>query len=362
MVDLGTLPGDTQSSATGVSADGLIVGWSSNNTTGRRAVAWRIQVATEPDGDDDGTPDSTDNCPSIANDQTDSPDADGIGNECDPDDDNDNVPDAADADGGSGASPDGQLAGDGTTTGTLLTGSLSSVTDVAAPKGIRLTAGSSGATLTMCSPGFGVDLEPNTSVTITCGSISAENVAVGSVSVTAGAAEVTFPPTTSGTVNITANGVVSVTGVTGSTVTMTVGGATAPVPAGNSNLIQGGAGNSTINGTAGNDVIIDAGGNNTIDGKGGNDSITVGGSGNNTIQGGAGDDSIKTGSGNDTINGGDGNDVIGAGDGSNTLSGGAGNDTIAGGTGKDTIDGGTGADTCNPGAPPGKNSVKNCSP
>ena len=96
---------------------------------------------------------------------------------CDPDDDNDNVPDTADADGGAGTSPAGRLAGDGrATTGTLLTGSLSSVTDVAAPKGIRLTAGASGATLTMCSPGFGVDIDPNTSVTITCGSITVENV------------------------------------------------------------------------------------------------------------------------------------------------------------------------------------------
>ena len=108
---------------------------------------------------------------------------------------------------------------------------------------------------------------------------------------------------------------------------MTVGGATAPVPSGNSNLIQGGAGNSTINGTAGNDVIIDAGGYNTIDGKGGNDSIT-------------------TGPGNDTIDGGDGNDVINAGDGNNTVNGGKGNDQITAGSGNDNVDGGAGTDSC----------------
>ena len=53
--------------------------------------------ASEPDTDDDGTPDSSDNCPDAANaDQLDT-DGDGSGNLCDADDDNDGVADADDA-------------------------------------------------------------------------------------------------------------------------------------------------------------------------------------------------------------------------------------------------------------------------
>jgi probable HAF family extracellular repeat protein len=358
IVDLGTLPGHVWSQAVAVNNDGLIVGFSADGNGTRHAVAWELGPSA-PDADGDGVPDSTDNCPSAPNtDQADSPDGDGTGNACDPDDDNDNVPDAGDADGGAGTSPAGQLAADGVTSGTLLTGSLSSVTDVPAPKGIRLTAGASGATLTMCSQGFSVELEPNTSVTVTCGSISVENVSDGSVTVTTGTAMVEFPANTSGTVDRTPSGSVTVTGVTGTGVTMTVGGTTAPVPTGNSILIQGNSGNTTISGTAGNDVIIDAGGNNTIDGKGGNDTITVGGSGNNALKGGAGHDTITAGPGNDAIDGGDGDDTISAGNGNNAVTGGTGNDSLTAGSGNDTVDGGAGTDACNAGG--GKNSVKNC--
>ena len=339
MVDLGTLPGHVRSDAVAVNDEGLIVGYSQDENGIQHAVAWELGPSA-PDNDEDGIPNSTDNCPDDANTtQEDSPDGDGVGDACDPDDDNDNLVDTGDADGGSGDSPSGQLAGDGTTTGTLIAGSLASVTDVAAPKGLRLTAGAGGAALRMCSPPFDVELDAGTSVTITCGSVTIENISGGSVTVIAGTAEVTFPPNSSGTVNTTANGGATVTGVTGTGVTMTIGGATAPVPSGNSNLIQGGTGNSTITGTAGNDVIIDTGGFNTIDGKGGNDSIT-------------------TGAGNDTIDGGDGNDVINAGGGSNTVRGGKGNDQITAGSGNDNVDGGAGTDSCN--ADGGKNAIKGC--
>ncbi|HEY0099934.1 MAG TPA: thrombospondin type 3 repeat-containing protein [Pyrinomonadaceae bacterium] len=50
----------------------------------------------DTDDDDDGIPDTSDNCPTVANqDQTDT-DGDGQGNACDPDDDNDGVPDGSD--------------------------------------------------------------------------------------------------------------------------------------------------------------------------------------------------------------------------------------------------------------------------
>jgi Tol biopolymer transport system component len=280
----------------------------------------------------------------------------------DPDRDDDGVPDTFDADGGDGTSPAGLLQTDdtGLTFGTLTAGSLTSVTDVADPKGIRITAGADGATLTMCAQGFQVELDPSTSATITCGSISVEAVGDGSVKITIGNASVEFPPGTSGTVDTNGSGGVTVSNVVGTDVTLTIGGVEAPVPPGNSNVIEGGSGNSSITGTAGNDVIIDLGGNNAVDGKGGDDTIVVNGSGNNAVKGGAGHDHITTGSGNDAIDGGDGDDAIHAGDGNNTVKGGKGDDTLTTGSGNDAIDGGQGTDTCDPGGPPGKNSVKGC--
>jgi hypothetical protein len=49
----------------------------------------------DPDDDDDGFDDETDNCPKVPNNQLDT-DSDGLGNECDPDDDNDGSPDELD--------------------------------------------------------------------------------------------------------------------------------------------------------------------------------------------------------------------------------------------------------------------------
>ena len=49
----------------------------------------------DADDDNDGSPDTADNCPLAKNDQTDT-DGDGVGDACDPDDDNDGVADAAD--------------------------------------------------------------------------------------------------------------------------------------------------------------------------------------------------------------------------------------------------------------------------
>jgi uncharacterized delta-60 repeat protein len=230
--------------------------------------------------------------------------------------------------------------GSGTpTTGTLVTGSVT-VTDAPDPSGVVIIAGATGAILTMCPPPltFSVTLPPGTSTTEKCGSLTVEAVANGSaiVRIPGTDVSVTFAAGSSGTVE--SDGGISVTGASGD-VTMTVSGASAPVPAGDSTLIERGTRNDLINGTSGNDLIFDAGGNNTINGKGGNDTIVAR-------------------SGNDTIDGGDGGDWIDAGDGNNTLKGGAGSDLLKAGKGNDTIDGGVGFDTCDPGL--GKNTVKNC--
>ena len=240
------------------------------------------------------------------------------------------------------------------TIGTVVSGSVT-VEDVADPtKGVRITA-TSDAVLTVCG-GFELDLAAGGAATITCSSVSVENITGAPATVKAGGASVVFPTGTAGTVGTV--GGLTVTGVSGSGVTLTVGGVQAPVPTGDSKLIQGNVGNTVLNGSAGNDLILDAGGNNTIDGKGGDDTIVVNGTGNNTIKGGTGTDTITTGSGNDAIDGGDGNDKINAGNGNNTITGGTGNDSLRAGTGNDTIDGGTGTDLCTPGS--GKNTVKNC--
>ena len=225
------------------------------------------------------------------------------------------------------------------TTGTLTSGSVT-VSDAPDPSGVVIIAGAAGAVLTMCPPplSYTLVLGPGVSATVTCGSVTVEAVANGSVIVRIPGTDVsvTFAAGSSGTVE--SDGGISVTGATGD-VTMTVSGASGPVPAGDSTLLRRGTGNDLINGTSGNDLIFDAGGNNSINGKGGKDTIV-------------------TGSGNDTINGDDGDDWINAGDGNNTVKGGAGNDSITSGSGNDTIDGGDGYDTCNPGL--GKNTVKKC--
>jgi hypothetical protein len=317
----------------------------------------------DPDTDGDGVPDFRDNCPSIANADQANTDGDSLGDACDPDANGDGIADALQPPGTPAGSFSNVVQGTATlTTGTVSSGSAT-ISDVADPtKGVRIAA-STDVVVWVCGPASPptaqLEIPAGFAVTVTCGSVRVEDVTgpgTGSVKVSAPGVVVSFPAGTAGTVDTT--GGISVTGVSGSGVTLTIGGATAPVPEGDSTVIQGGSGNNTLTGTAGNDVIIDAGGNNTIDGRGGNDSIVVSGAGNNTVNGGAGNDAISTGSGNDAIQGGDGDDTIAAGNGNNTVHAGAGNDRITAGSGNDIVDGGAGLDTCD--ADGGKNTIRNC--
>jgi thrombospondin type 3 repeat protein len=73
-------------------ADALYVSVNGQKTT----YDFELTPPPPPDGDNDGVPDATDNCPTTANsDQTDT-DGDGQGDACDADDDNDGVPDTGD--------------------------------------------------------------------------------------------------------------------------------------------------------------------------------------------------------------------------------------------------------------------------
>jgi hypothetical protein len=71
-------------------------GWFASNEFSFLAIDNSRLTVTPPDGDGDGVPDSSDNCPGTANaDQADT-DGDGQGDACDADDDNDGVPDTGD--------------------------------------------------------------------------------------------------------------------------------------------------------------------------------------------------------------------------------------------------------------------------
>jgi Tol biopolymer transport system component len=151
-----------------------------------------------------------------------------------PDADHDGVLDEVDADGGAGTSPAGSFS-DATAPGKVTTGSIVdaagltvSVTDVADPRGVRITATGTGgpAILSVCAAGFELELPAGAAVTVTCGSVSLSDVTGHAVTVRVPggvATTVSVPVGSSATVDTAGADGFTVTGVTGS-VTVSVDG------------------------------------------------------------------------------------------------------------------------------------------
>jgi len=126
-------------------------------------------------------------------------------------------------------------------------------------------------------------------------------------------------------------------------------------------------------GTANNDILVGTKAKDLLRGLGGDDRLTgqnradclEGGSGKDKLSGESGNDVLTGGSGKDVLNGGKrkdklkgdgGNDTLKGGNGNDTLNGGKGKDKLLGGGAKDKLIGGAKADRINPGN--GKDSVK----
>ena len=354
------------------------------------------------DGDADGVPDATDNCPDTANPGQADTDADGIGDACDPQDDTDtdtdgdgerdatdNCPDTAnpgqadtDADGiGDACDPqddtDTDSDGDGERDATdncpddanpgQADKDRDGVGDACDPQAVSLTPGSATgevgtshavtATVTSDAPSPGA---PVAGRTVTFTVIAGPHIGRTGTGVTDGTGKSTFSYTGSavGTDTIEASFVddagrtqrsnrVTKTWVAkpagptcdGKKPTPTTKGTSGGRPA-----ILGTPGPDVIIGTAAGEVIFGYGGDDTICAADGNDDIRAAAGKDNVF--GQGDvDTIEGGDGDDRISGGEGNDdVLAGGAGHDQIDGDAGNDHIHGEAGNDTLRGGAGKD------------------
>lgn len=87
----------TGSFGSGPTASGTIGASFPSNQCTIGPVNWTAKSGPPPpDSDGDGVPDSSDNCPTVSNDDQGNRDGDGTGDPCDQDDDNDGVPDTGD--------------------------------------------------------------------------------------------------------------------------------------------------------------------------------------------------------------------------------------------------------------------------
>ena len=268
----------------------------------------------DTDDDNDGIPDTTDNCPLVANADQKDVDGDGKGDKCDTE------------------GPRGNTNG---------TGGKDDCTDAVDNDG----DGKSDADDTGCGP-----------ASTTTGQ--------------SGAGTPCLNPTITGGV-----GDSLIIGTAGNDVILDLLGSNHIEGRGGNDTICTGPGNDVVLTLTGQDVVFDQGGENLIRTAAGPDTVTTN-RGNSRIATGKGSDSVSAGtgrnnirlgkgrdravasSGNDLIKGGAGKDRIAAGDGKNRLGGGRGNDRLRAGSGRDRLNGGRGRDTCR--ADGGKNRVRAC--
>ena len=239
--------------------------------------------------------------------------------------------------------------------------------------GIKVTAvggGETHSTLTWSSGGYALELDANTTYTVTfSGSglggaqtytvrMGSDNVALDVERSVATSTNPTPPPTTTPSTPTPTNTNTStgndddVRGTSASERiatgngddTIRAGGGDDRVYAGHDDdFVRAESGNDYVNAGYGNDTVYGQSGNDTIDGGAGNDAIYAS-TGRDKVNAGSGNDTIRAGSENDYVNGGSGNDLIYGEDGNDTINASSGNDRIFDGTGSDVISGSWGAD------------------
>jgi hypothetical protein len=295
------------------------------------------------DADDDGVPNTTDNCKAIANaDQADH-DKDGAGDACDahPDVDGDGVDDGADncvdAVNAGQADQDGDHVGDACDLDADGDGTADSADDCLALANPDQADQDGDTVGDACE--IDVDGDGQDDTTDNCPSVpnpdqlDRDHDGIGHAcdpeDLAPGSCRNAVPGT---------NGPDKLTG--------TIGGDLIEAGAGD-DVVHAGAGDDCPTGGPGLDSLFGQEGKDRIRGGTGSDFLSGGPGDDRFLRGEAGDDRLQGDGGNDSLFGGIGSDRLSGGPGDDYLSGGRGNDTIAGGGGHNSIFGRSGNDRIN---------------